>query len=73
MAALKAMGTGPKEKRDSEDPKKEGLLAVLRETTGSLSVDDYPHWATPEKVAAWFGELRQGNPLPDGGDEFEEH
>ena len=44
---------------DAEGSKKEALLAALRKTVGSLSAEDHPHWATPEKVAAWVRALGQ--------------
>ena len=34
------------------DSEKEALLAALAETVGSLSAEDHPKWATPEKAAA---------------------
>lgn len=32
-----------------KNSKKKALLAALRETAGSLSAEDHPEWATPEK------------------------
>ena len=49
------------EAHDSEDARKEALLAALRKTAGSLSAEDYPEWATPGKIAAWVRGLRQVN------------
>lgn len=42
-----------------EMARRERLLKTIREGAGILSADDYPHWATPEKVNAWLKDLRE--------------
>jgi len=42
------------EKQLRRDRQKEAFEA----TFGTLSVDDYPYWSTPEKVVGWVQELR---------------
>lgn len=42
-----------------ERVRREELLRVLRETAGILKAEDYPHWATPEKVARWVRKIRR--------------
>ncbi len=39
--------------------KKERLLSALKDSAGTLSAEDYPHWDTPEQVASWVRELRR--------------
>ncbi len=39
--------------------KKEKLLWALKNSAGTLSGGDYPHWDTPELVASWVRELRR--------------
>lgn len=33
--------------------KRDRLVEAVRETAGSLSAEDYPHWATSEMVVEW--------------------
>ena len=42
-----------------EKLKRETLLSVLKETAGTLSAEDHPHWDTPENVASWVRDLRR--------------
>ena len=42
-----------------ERVRREGLLRALKESAGILKEEDYPHWATPEKVARWVREIRR--------------
>ena len=42
-----------------ERVRREGLLRALEESAGILKEEDYPHWATPEKVARWVREIRR--------------
>ncbi len=39
--------------------RREELLRVLKETAGILKAEDYPEWATPEKVARWVRKIRR--------------
>jgi len=55
------------------DSEKEALLAALEATAGSISAENHPEWATPQKVAAGVRALRPGNPLPNTGVGLEEH
>jgi len=34
-------------------------VRIAREGAGILSDEDYPHFSTEEKIAAWFKELRE--------------
>ena len=42
-----------------EKLKRETLLSALRETAGTISSADHPHWDTPEQVASWVRDLRR--------------
>jgi len=42
-----------------EKLRKERLLSALKDSAGTLSGEDHPHWETPEKVASWVRELRR--------------
>ena len=42
-----------------ERVRREGLLRVLKESAGILKEEDYPHWATPAKVARWVRDMRR--------------
>ena len=39
--------------------RRERLLQAMKEAAGSLKAEDYPHWATPEKVARWVRKIRR--------------
>jgi len=39
--------------------RREKLLLAMKEAAGALKTEDYPHWATPEKVAAWVRKVRR--------------
>lgn len=43
----------------AERLRREGLLRALEESAGVLKEEDYPQWATPEKVAHWVRDLRR--------------
>jgi predicted transcriptional regulator len=38
--------------------RRERQLKAIREGAGILDSKNYPHWATPEKVAQWVRDLR---------------
>lgn len=42
-----------------EKLRRETLLAAVKETAGSLSSQEHPHWATSEEAAAWVRESRK--------------
>jgi hypothetical protein len=39
--------------------KRDRRIRLFHEGAGILSDEDYPHFSTPEKIAAWFKELRE--------------
>lgn len=39
--------------------KRDKLLRVVDETTGTLDLKKHPEWSTPEKVAQWVHDLRR--------------
>ncbi len=41
-----------------EKLRRERLLSALGETAGIISAEEYPEWATTEKVAAWVRKSR---------------
>ena len=41
-----------------ENLRRDRLLAALNDTAGVLSAEEYPEWATSEKVARWVREIR---------------
>lgn len=43
-----------------EKLRQEALIKALKESAGTLTEEDYPEWATSEKLAAWVRKLRQG-------------
>ena len=64
VKAVDAMAGKGKRSRFIEDAvreklKIEALLSALEDTAGMLSEDEYPEWATREKVASWVRESRQ--------------
>lgn len=60
------------EELNLEDARKKALLATLRRTADSISAEDHPEGATPEKVAAWVREMRRDRPHPETGGQPEE-
>ena len=38
---------------------REQLLRALNESAGILKEEQYPHWATPVKVARWVRDIRR--------------
>ena len=64
VKAVDAMAGKGKRSRFIEDAvrdklNKERLLAALKDSAGTLSGEDYPHWDTPEQVSSWVRELRR--------------
>lgn len=47
--------------------RRERLRRAWERARGSLDPEEYPHWATPEKVVAWVRALRaeETDPGPD--------
>lgn len=43
----------------------EGTLAVLEETAGICSAEDYPYWDTDEDIDRWLREFRASWTVPD--------
>jgi len=43
----------------------EETLAVLEETAGICSADDYPYWDTDEDIDRWLREFRASWTIPD--------
>ncbi|MFQ6101005.1 MAG: CopG family transcriptional regulator [Anaerolineae bacterium] len=43
----------------------EETLAVLEETAGILSAEDYPYWDTDEDIDRWLREFRSSWTIPD--------
>nr|HID13045.1 hypothetical protein [Anaerolineae bacterium] len=43
----------------------EETLAVLEETAGILSAEDYPYWDTDEDIDRWLREFRASWTIPD--------
>lgn len=49
--------------------RRDRLMIAARETAGSLSAEDYPHWATSEMVVEWVraGRAEGTDPWADEG------